>query len=212
MGMKTIGIAVLAAGASIRMGEAKLLMPFGGSTLLDRALTTALNSNVGEVAVITGAYAQDMTTVVSRHPVTVLNNQQWETGQASSVRRATTWAQEQTFDGLLLMVADQPFVTAQHLRNIMLAIEPESDIYVTAFGERMGNPALFLSSCFDRMQALSGDEGARVLIRDGLRGGVPGVRLVATQDPSVFEDIDDREAYCRAEARIKTFKNKRGWD
>lgn len=186
---------MLAAGASRRMGRPKLLMPFGGSTLLERAVATALASGVGEVAVVTGAYAREMNSLLVSRSVAILENAQWETGQASSVRTAVAWAQEQGFSALLIMVADQPFVTEQHLRNLAAQLGSDADICITACGSRTGNPALFSAACFPQMESLVGDEGARVLVRKGLRCGTPRVCLAESADPDVFDDVDDEDGY-----------------
>ena len=177
------------------MGRPKLLMPFGASTLLERAVATALGSGVGEVAVVTGAYARQMHPLLANLPVSILENAQWETGQASSVRAAAAWAREQGFSALLIVVADQPFVTEQHLCNLAGQLGPDADICITACGPRTGNPALFSAACFPQMESLVGDEGARVLVRKGLRCGTPRVRLVESADPDVFDDVDDEDGY-----------------
>ncbi len=50
-----LAVVVLAAGASTRLGQPKQLLPYGGQTLLRRAVTTALAAQLGPVAVVLGA-------------------------------------------------------------------------------------------------------------------------------------------------------------
>ena len=56
--MTTVTAVVLAAGASQRMGEAKLLLPFRGSTVLNATIAAVEASRVNRVIVVTGARAE----------------------------------------------------------------------------------------------------------------------------------------------------------
>lgn len=112
-------VAIIAAGESRRMGTCKLLLPFEGRTLLERAVETALDADVGEVVVITGPYHDKMAPLLAPLPVTVLLNEHWREGQSTSVVLAAKRAQEQRSDALVVMVADQPFLTAEHLQALV---------------------------------------------------------------------------------------------
>ena len=130
-------VAVLAAGASRRMGAPKLLLPYldskGSKTcLLERACAAACASRASGVAVVCGPNVDEVRAVVGRcasgcaggceagRP-SVLVNGAWETGQASSVACAARAALEGGFDALVVMTADQPFVEARHLDALMAA-------------------------------------------------------------------------------------------
>lgn len=130
-------VAVLAAGASRRMGAPKLLLPYldskGSKTcLLERACAAACASRASGVAVVCGPNVDEVRAVVGRcasgcaggceagRP-SVLVNGAWETGQASSVACAARAALEGGFDALVVMTADQPFVEARHLDALMTA-------------------------------------------------------------------------------------------
>ena len=51
---------LLAAGKSERMGQNKLLLPFGGRTVIQRTLDSLLASRAGEVIVVLGNKAQEI--------------------------------------------------------------------------------------------------------------------------------------------------------
>lgn len=146
-------VCVLAAGASSRMGFPKLLAAFSGSDgagtcLLTRACRAALDSRATQVAVVTGAYADEMAPVLeelrgrfekshqsiegaepadsasARMPRLVeLRNDAWSQGQATSVRLAAQHARTLDFDAIIFMTADQPFVEAEHLDALIAALE-----------------------------------------------------------------------------------------
>ena len=146
-------VCVLAAGASSRMGFPKLLAAFPGpdgadTCLLTRACRAALDSRATQVAVVTGAYADEMAPVLeelcdrfeeSRQCIVgigladsaaapasrlvELRNDAWSKGQATSVRLAARHARDNDFDAIIFMAADQPFVEAEHLDALIAAFE-----------------------------------------------------------------------------------------
>lgn len=229
-GLRRIGLVVLAAGASRRMGACKLVTPLaslaptpgiascdgprGGETLLGRALATACafaerTPAVVEVAAVTGAYREMVAPVVVAAGVCELHNAAWATGQASSVALAARHAWDGGLDALLVMVADQPFVGAAHLARLVdgylaSAHAPSSSPCVwRAFQPstgRRGNPCLFARSCFPLLAELSGDEGARSLFRT--HPDLP-VCDVPFDDPLVFEDVDTPEEAAHVTAMLR---------
>ena len=146
-------VCVLAAGASSRMGFPKLLAAFPGpdganTCLLARACRAALDSRAAQVAVVTGAYADEMeplleelcdrfgesrqciegtgpadSTATPALRLVELRNDAWSQGQATSVRLAAQHALALDFDAVIFMAADQPFVEAEHLDALIAAFE-----------------------------------------------------------------------------------------
>lgn len=186
-------VAVLAGGASRRFGAPKLLAPFAGTTLLDRALATATGSAADCAAVVTGAYHREMSehlegADLSGMPCRIVRNRQWEAGQAASVHAAVRFARAEGASALLVMVADQPRVTAVHLNALLWEYDQGSaQAYLSATDHGHGNPCIFDESLFDDLLALRGDEGARALFRT--RRDV-AARHVHFDDPYLFEDVD----------------------
>lgn len=186
-------VAVLAGGASRRFGAPKLLVSFAGTTLLDRALATATGSAADCAAVVTGAYHREMSEYLegadpSGAPCRIVHNRQWEAGQATSVHAAVRFARAEGASALLVMVADQPRVTAAHLNALLWEYDQGSaQAYLSATDHGHGNPCIFDESLFDDLLALRGDEGARALFRT--RRDV-AARHVHFDDPYLFVDVD----------------------
>lgn len=226
MAFSKIGVAVLAAGASRRFGSPKLLAPFSDATLLDRALDAALGCAADCAVVVTGAYHNEMlprlikrgarfggagnagagarATAVETEggvPFVVARNRKWESGQASSVRAAVRFARSQDCTALLVMVADQPRVTAAHLNALIWEYDQgRAQAYLSANDRAHGNPCLFDRSLYDDLLALSGDEGARALFRS--RREVVA-RHVYFDDPRLFEDVDTPVDLARMEEAMR---------
>jgi CTP:molybdopterin cytidylyltransferase MocA len=172
---------VLAAGASKRLGRPKQLLTVDGETLVARATRIALEAT-GRVVVVVSEGNESL--VQPTPGITVVVNECAAEGIVSSIRRGV-----EACDGdVLLVLCDQPRITAAHLRALVDAGAP---IAATAYAGILGVPAFFASAYRDELLALRGDTGARRVI-EAHREGVVGVPF---EDAGV--DID-READLRS--------------
>ena len=65
------------------------------------------------------------------------------------------------------MLADQPAISAKHVRDLVDAWGGgANEIVATAFKDTEGPPVLFASGCFDALLELSGDSGGKHLFTD----------------------------------------------
>ena len=152
---------VLAAGASRRFGSPKQLHVFEGKPLVLRAVETALE--IAETTVVLGSNAESIAPVLEGLPVEVVVAEDWEEGMAASLRAGIRSAEASGADAALILLCDQPRVTAQHLQALIDAFEP-GGIVASDYSDALGPPCVFDSVHFPRLLALSGDSGARKLL------------------------------------------------
>jgi len=96
----------------------------------------------------------------------VVVNEDYRSGLGSSIATAARVCHGNA-DALLLLLADQPLVTAQHLRNLVESWSgSENEIVATTYAGTKGAPVLFPRGAFDALRSLTGDQGARVLLND----------------------------------------------
>lgn len=173
MSEKGIGIIVLAAGASSRMGEPKQRLVFEGETLLARAVRAALETGCRPVVVVLGAEASVLLEEIAVTGAHVVVNQSWAEGMSSSLRCGLRVleesANEETAAAAVVMLCDQPFVTGDVIGRLVDAYLKERPLLVAsvyeASGERTcGVPALFSRALFPELSALRGASGARRVI------------------------------------------------
>ncbi|HEU4888319.1 MAG TPA: nucleotidyltransferase family protein [Thermoanaerobaculia bacterium] len=156
-----IGLVLLAAGGSRRFGSPKQLAVVEGETLLRRACRTAAQFP-GRAVVVLGAHAETLRAEVEG--VEIVINDDWERGIATSIH-AGVRALADT-DAIVIALADQPAVGLAELLSLVAKHEETgAPIVAAAYGNTIGVPALFHRSLFDELLALSGDEGARKLLR-----------------------------------------------
>jgi CTP:molybdopterin cytidylyltransferase MocA len=160
-----IGAAVLAAGASRRLGKPKQLVSVEGQELVRRMAEVTLQSGCQPVAVVLGAHAAEVSAAVANLPVVCLSNPEWSEGMGSSVRVAAGWASGNALDALMLVLVDQLRLSSEHLDALRAASDQGQRIAASAYQGVLGVPALFPRRFFPELRALEGDSGARQLLR-----------------------------------------------
>jgi molybdenum cofactor cytidylyltransferase len=156
---------VLAAGASRRLGQPKQLLMLDGETLLARSVRLACEAGAARVLVVVGAQAELIGTAVPADSATVVMNEEWEQGIASSIH-AGVKALNAIAEGVLILACDQPRLSAEHLRGLIetFAAQGEATIVASSYAGLCGIPAVFPREVFADLLALSGDKGARALL------------------------------------------------
>jgi CTP:molybdopterin cytidylyltransferase MocA len=159
-------VAVLAAGASRRLGRAKQLVPIGGEPLLRRQCRCALSARVGDVVAILGCDEAQHREVIGDLPVDVRVNDEWEEGLAATLRSAVRAAKERQ-SALLVVLCDQYRITPDDLRTLYDHWRWTPSIAcVSRWGRYAGPPAIVPIHYYDHVLRLRGDVGARSLLYD----------------------------------------------
>ncbi len=182
---------VLAAGGSTRMGRLKMLLRAGAGTLLRATVEPLLSSALDRVVVVLGDRAKeirDRAGLPQTARLSIVVNEAWREGMASSLKRGLEECAEA--DAVLIALGDQPGVTKERLRKILGAFHPGVPLVVPVHASRASHPVLFARSLFPELRELSGDVGAR----DVLRRHWAEAALV---DAEPLRDLDTEEDYRR---------------
>lgn len=160
--MSTAGV-LLAAGAGTRFADPqhKLLAVIDGQSVVSRALGSLVGASFDAVAVVTGAADISQALAGAGGEITVVENERWASGIASSVRCAASWAARQGHDAIVVGLADQPFVTAAAWRAVGAS---EGLIAVADYAGQRRNPVRLAREVWPLLPH-DGDEGARMLMR-----------------------------------------------
>src|SRR4051812_41730274 len=100
---------VLAAGAATRMGRAKQLLRFRGTTLVQRAAVIACTAGFSPTVVVIGAEGQAVRGALTKHGTVIVENPRWEVGMGSSVAVGVHYLQAEAagLDAIAILLADQ---------------------------------------------------------------------------------------------------------
>jgi molybdenum cofactor cytidylyltransferase len=194
-----VACVLLAAGASRRLGFPKQLLRLNGETLLHRTARLALLVGVNPMYVVLGSRADELRNELSDLPVDVIVNADWETGMASSLKAGIEYMREadQSPDCLLVLVCDQTGLTEGHLQRLLVeSAVHQGRMVASGYGEKVGVPAIFPSTCFDDLMAIQGDGGARELLRQNT------TEVIIVSFPEGALDIDTAQDAMKADLRI----------
>lgn len=179
---------VLAAGGSSRLGRPKQLLPFGATTLLGHVLDTARRCRFDQAVCVLGGAVGEVRAAVDLGGFEVVENPGFGTGCSSSIA-AGLQAVDPRCDVLVLLLGDQPGVTADTVRRL-LAGRGDAPLAACAYADGRGHPLAFGRAVFGELAALHGDKAVwRLLDRAG-----PAVVDVAVDGP-VPRDVDTWEDY-----------------
>ncbi|WP_416796843.1 NTP transferase domain-containing protein [Ciceribacter azotifigens] len=194
---------VLAAGSASRMGESgghKLLAEFSGEPLVRRSARISLESGADGVVVVTGYRAAAIRSLLEGLAVDVVDNPEYASGMASSLKAGFASPAARRSDGILVMLADMPGLDTQDLRRLIEAFGKAGGraIVRAVAGGKRGNPVILPRSTFEAVQALEGDVGARSIV-EGSGLAVIDVEL----GEAAHLDVDTPEAVLSAGGLLK---------
>ena len=161
-----IGAVLLAAGAGRRMGGvAKPLIRLQGVPLITRQLVALSGAGVDEVVVVTGYARALVEHQVRNFSVTLAHNEGHAEGQQGSVRVGLA-ALDDSFDAVIVMLADQPLIGAGDLTELIGAFKkrPAGHVVVPVVQGERGNPIVLDRVAHARILASDTNLGCRQLI------------------------------------------------
>ena len=180
---------ILAAGSSQRMNRPKTNLWINGHSLLEHVLDTVQKARFHEVILV----HQAKTRLPEGSFRAVLNDRP-EAGVSHSIALGVQASDPQT-EGLVFVMADQPFLTAETLRHLKKRFRNNpSRIVIPVFNGQQGSPVLFPVSLKDELSRLTGDTGGRQVI--SVHQELVVYEPVESEQENL--DLDTREDYQRA--------------
>ena len=181
-----IAALVLAAGASQRMGSPKQLLRLGEKTLLEHVLDAVRGANVDEIVLVLGADAAEIQGTVSTGGLVVVMNESYQQGMGSSLRRGLA-AVNAKAEGVLVILADQPFVRTATLNSLIeYHRSHNTQIIIPMYKGFRGNPVLVDRSVFPELMKLQGEIGCRAIFGSHTEN----IQKVPVDDPGILQDMD----------------------
>lgn len=187
-----VAAVILAAGRSTRMGKQnKLLVNIGKGAMVAQVASAALASNAQQVVVVTGHEADQVQSVLAGLEVNAIYNPDYETGMASSLCCGLD-AVHHEMDGAIILLGDMPLISADQINDLIAAFNPnmERDIVAPFVDGKRGNPVLWARRYFPVMKLLTGDTGARNLLKERRAN----VLDVPARNNHIFTDFDTPES------------------
>ena len=183
---------LLAAGSSSRMGQPKMMLAFKGSTLLQHIIDEVKATKSTTLLIVTGCYHTLIEQSLIQQQIPIVKNGQWQAGMGSSIQTGMAYLQQYypAATNVLILVCDQPFVSATLLQQMMAAKESTGKgIVACTYTGTFGTPVLFDKKYFNDLALLQGATGAKKLVMQ-FKTDVATVSF-----PAGAMDIDTPEDY-----------------
>jgi molybdenum cofactor cytidylyltransferase len=193
-GRPRVAAIVLAAGAGRRMrGRDKLLEDVGGRPVLRAVAEAAASSRVDEVVIVVPPDTPARRAALTGLDLTVVEASDWAEGMAASLRAGLAAASPRA-DAVVILLADMPEVVPHAIDKLIAAFDPKAGreiVRAVSADGTPGHPVLFGSRFFESLAALTGDAGAREVVR----GAEEFVAEVRTDGRAALVDLDTPEEW-----------------
>jgi len=187
-----ISAIILAAGQSKRMGQPKMLLPWGKSTVIEHVIRTFLNAGIENVIVVTGGAREQVEGTISQYPVRKIHNTDYADGEMLSSIQCALKAMPAEVQAALIGLGDQPQVQEKSVRLICEEYQGrKSRLIVPSFQMRRGHPWLVARPLWNEILELKPSESPR----DFLTRHANEIHYVNVDTPSVLADLDTLDEY-----------------
>jgi molybdenum cofactor cytidylyltransferase len=190
--VKGLSVLILAAGAARRMNQAKMLMPFRNTTILETIIKNAKAIDPDTICIVTGCYHHQIIANILDDQIQFVYNELWQEGMSGSIKKGLSYLviQNPDINAVLMMVADQPFITSDLLIEMLqLQTQTNKGIVAASYAGITGTPVLFKRAYFSSLEKLSGDKGAGSILHQYQTD------LITVDFPLGEFDIDTEDDY-----------------
>jgi molybdenum cofactor cytidylyltransferase len=192
-----ISAVLLAAGLSSRMGRPKLLLPWDGTNVLGKVVSTFAAAGIDEIVVVTGGVREQVEKLVVQmardFPVRAVFNPEYERGEMLSSIQAGLAALGALTSAAIIGLGDQPQVRMETVQHICAAFfQTRSALVIPSFQNRRGHPWLAAAGLWPEILALPLDATPRQF----LDAHSVQVEYVPA-DESILQDLDTPADYAR---------------
>jgi molybdenum cofactor cytidylyltransferase len=167
--LASLGIVIIAAGNSSRLGQAKQLVEIAGVSLLQQSINMAERSSENSVCIL-GYAADRLGTKLKCSTCKILVNENWQQGMGSSISCGVNFLSGKV-DAVMILLCDQYRLTGSDLDRLIQAWQsnPQKMIASQYFEKKCSKlieaaPAIFPKSYFTSLMALK-EKGARDILR-----------------------------------------------
>ena len=182
---------VLAAGQSRRMGQNKLLLPFGSSTVIGTIVgELSACPDVRDIVIVTGYEAERLAAHLRDQPVRYVFNPAYAQSDMLVSIQSGLRALPSTVEAALIVLGDQPRLKREIVQRVVEAAGPER-LIVPSYQLRRGHPILIPRSLWASILALP----PHATLREVIRANADRIHYVNVDDDSVLRDIDTPDDY-----------------
>ncbi len=183
-----ISAVILAAGKSTRMGQQKMLLPWGNTTVLGKVVKTLQNAAVKDILLVTNSnIAPHMTNCNVR---IVINDE----GEMLESIQIGLREQKPSTTAALVCLGDQPQVEEENVRKVWAGLhQNQFQIVVPSYQMRRGHPWLIAKKFWDEILQLRAPQS----MRNFLNAHQSEIFYVPCKSENILQDLDSPADYLK---------------
>ncbi len=189
-----IGAIVLAAGMSTRMGQPKMLMPWGDSTVIRTVVEGVFQAGISESWVVMGSLEAELKRELTGLPVNFAQNPDFGNGEMLASVKLGLKSLSEEIEAALIVLGDQPQVES---RVIGLIVERywanHQALIVPSYQMRRGHPWLVGRSLWNDILEVKPPD----TLREFLNAKQQDIDYLAVDTPSILLDLDTQDDYAK---------------
>jgi molybdenum cofactor cytidylyltransferase len=189
-----ISAIILAAGESKRMGQPKMLLPWGKSTVLQTVVSVFQAAGVKDILVVTGGAHNQIESLIGKSVQTIFNPDFASGDMLSSIQVGLTVKKHEA-SAALIGLGDQPQVEGRSVQRILREYkETKASIIVPSYQMHRGHPWLVTRELWDGILQMKPPDSLRNFLNHHARE----IHYVNIDSPSILQDLDTPEDYLRS--------------
>ncbi|WP_226895936.1 NTP transferase domain-containing protein [Polymorphobacter sp. PAMC 29334] len=186
----TVGVIVLAAGRSTRMGAAnKLIADLDGKPVVAHVVDAIAAAGLPPPIVVVGHMAAAVRAALGDRPATYVTAPDFAEGMSRSLRTGLA-AAPLDWRAAIIALGDMPSVDAETYAALAAAAIDRVPVVIPTWHGKRGNPLAWSRAHWTELSGVTGDGGGKVLL------AALSDRLVElpVDDPGILADVDTPEA------------------
>ena len=187
-----ISAVILAAGKSSRMGQPKMVLPWGHTTVIGKVITTLMNAGLNDLHVVTGDNQTILKKGLNGFPIEFVFNPDFADGEMISSVQIGLKSLLVKSEAALIVLGDQPQIETHVVLAIMDSyLSTRSEIVVPSYQMHRGHPWLVDKSLWGEIFELKQTD----TLQNILRHHQEKINYISVNTPSIIQDLDTPEEY-----------------
>lgn len=190
-----ISAIILAAGESKRMGQPKMLLPWGKTTVLGQVISTFQTAGIEDIVVVLGGARERVEEIVKQYGARSIFNADFANGEMLPSLQRGIEAQSSQTQAMLIGLGDQPQIQEGTVRLVCETFTTmQSKVVAPSYQMRRGHPWLVKRSLWDELLEMRPPQSPR----DFLNRHAKEIQYVQVQTSTILADLDTMEEYKKA--------------
>jgi len=202
--MSEIAAVILAAGLSRRMGQPKMALPWGDTTVIGQVVRVLAEVGARPLVVVTGGAAELVGAALVAAPVlpraatraaptmTTVFNPDFANGEMLASLQVGIRALPDSVEACLVALGDQPQIEVGVVKTILETyLQTGGTLWAPSFHMRRGHPWLIQRALWPDLLSMT----SPATVRDFLNRHSAAIQYVAVDRDSILQDLDTPEDY-----------------